>query len=154
MLNPGDKAPEFSLFNTEKEKINLSNFLGKNVVLFFFPMAFTGTCAKEMCIIDNSYEEYKNLDAEVVGISVDSLYALKQFKEFNNISTLTFLSDFNKKVIELYDVVFNSFPFEYEKVSKRATFIIDAVGYIKYTEVLEDPAQLPNFEIIKNILKK
>jgi len=150
MLKIGDKAPELNLYNTEKEKVSIENFRGKNLVLFFFPLAFTGVCAKEMCIINEDYSEYQKLNAEVIGISVDSLYSLKKFKEYNNITSVTFLSDFNKKIIESYGVVIENFPFEYEKVSKRATFVIDKEGYIKYIEILSDTSQLPNFNKIKN----
>ena len=79
MLTIGQKAPDFKLLDTEKKEVSLSQFKGKNVVLFFFPMAWTGNCTKEMCTVQEDFTSYQEMNAEVIGISVDSFFALKHF---------------------------------------------------------------------------
>ena len=80
-IDIGTEAPDFSLYNTEKNKISLSDYKGKNVLLLFFPLAFTGTCTKELCGIRDNISLYNNSNAQVLGISVDSLYTLAKYKE-------------------------------------------------------------------------
>ena len=152
MLQVGQKAPDFKLIDTEKNEISLAQFLGKNVVLFFFPMAWTGVCTKEMCSIQDDYNSYASLNAQTVGISVDSLFALKRFGEDNKIA-FPLLSDFNKQAIKDYDVVHHDFAFGYKDVAKRATFVIDAEGIIRFVEVLPQLGDFPNMDAIKEALK-
>ena len=83
MLQIGQKAPDFKLINTNKEEVTLANFKGKNLVVFFFPMAWTGVCTKEMCSIQEDYNAYSGMNAETIGVSVDSFFALKRFGEDN-----------------------------------------------------------------------
>ena len=152
MLQVGQKAPDFKLIDTEKNEISLAQFHGKNVVLFFFPMAWTGVCTKEMCSIQDDYNSYASLNAQTVGISVDSLFALKRFGEDNKIA-FPLLSDFNKQAIKDYDVVHHDFAFGYKDVAKRATFVIDAEGIIRFVEVLPQLGDFPNMDAIKEALK-
>ena len=152
MLQVGQKAPDFKLIDTEKNEISLAQFQGKNVVLFFFPMAWTGVCTKEMCSIQDDYNSYASLNAQTVGISVDSLFALKRFGEDNKIA-FPLLSDFNKQAIKDYDVVHHDFAFGYKDVAKRATFVIDAEGIIRFAEVLPQLGDFPNMDAIKEALK-
>ena len=94
-LKVGDKAPNFSLRNTEKKEVSLADYSGKNVVVLFFPLAFTGVCTEELCSVRDDMSSYENLDAEILAISVDSLFTLDRFKaeqEYN----FELLSDFNK----------------------------------------------------------
>ena len=149
MIKIGDKAPELNLYNTDKEKISIEKFRGKTLILFFFPLAFSRVCSEEMCIINDEYNEYQKFDSELIGISVDSIFSLKKFKENNNLNSITFLSDFNRNIIESYGVVSESFPFDYQGVSKRATFIINTQGNISYIEILSESSELPNFTEIK-----
>ena len=130
MLQIGQKAPDFKLINTNKEEVTLANFKGKNLVVFFFPMAWTGVCTKEMCSIQEDYNAYSGMNAETIGVSVDSFFALKRFGEDNKI-TFPLLSDFNKIMIRDYDMILPDFAFGYKNVAKRATVVIDKEGIVR-----------------------
>lgn len=151
MIKVGQKAPDFKLFDTEKKEVSLSDFKGKNLIVFFFPMAWTGVCTKEMCSIQDNYNSYKKLNTAVVGISVDSILALKRFREDNNIE-FPMLSDFNRDTIRAYDVVLPEFNWGTKNVAKRSTFLIDEEGIVKYVEILPSASDLPNLEAIKEAL--
>lgn len=144
----GQQAPEFSLFNSEKNKISLSDFKGKNVLLLFFPQAFTGVCTKELCSVRDQIALYNNADAQVLGISVDSLFTLSRFKAEQELN-FPLLSDFNKEVSRDYDTLYDNWIFDMKGVSKRSAFVIDKLGVIRYFEVLENAGDMPNFEAIK-----
>jgi alkyl hydroperoxide reductase subunit AhpC len=152
MLQIGQKAPDFKLVDTEKNEVTLEQFRGKNVVLFFFPMAWTGPCTKEMCAIQEDYAAYQSLNAQIIGVSIDSLFALKRFGEDNKIN-FPLLSDFNKQAINDYDVVHQDFAFGYKNVAKRATFVIDKEGVLRFAEVLPQLGDMPNMDAIKEALK-
>jgi peroxiredoxin len=152
MLQIGQKAPDFKLVDTEKNEVTLEQFRGKNVVLFFFPMAWTGVCTKEMCAIQEDYAAYQSLNAQTIGVSVDSLFALKRFGEDNKIN-FPMLSDLNKQAINDYDVVHQDFAFGYKNVAKRATFVIDKEGVLRFAEVLPQLGDMPNMDAIKEALK-
>ncbi len=96
-IETGMLAPDFSLFDTDKKKTSLSDFKGKNVLLLFFPQAFTSTCTKELCAVRDDIGRYSNVNAQVIGISVDSVFTLKKYKEDQQYN-FPFLSDFNKEV--------------------------------------------------------
>jgi len=149
----GEKAPNFTLRNSDKAEISLNTYRGKNVVLLFFPLAFTGTCTTELCNIRDNYHQYESLNAEVIGISVDSLFVLEKFKEQEKYN-FTLLSDFNKEVSRSYGALYDNFVLGMKEVSKRSVFVVDAEGTIQHVEVLEDPTILPNFEAIQETLKK
>ncbi len=150
-IQKGQQAPDFALFNTEKNKISLSDYKGKPVVLLFFPLAFSGVCTKEMCSVRDSMIVYNNFNAEIIGISIDSLFVLDKFKKENNLD-FTLLSDFNKTVSTEYGCLFETFSFEMIGVSKRAAFVIDKEGIVQYAEVLESAGELPNFDLIQECL--
>ena len=95
-LKVGDQAPDFKLFNTEKAEINLADYRGKNVVVLFFPLAFTGVCTAELCQMRDDIATYSGLNAEILGISVDSIFTLGKFKAEQNLP-FNLLSDFNKE---------------------------------------------------------
>lgn len=145
-------APDFSLFDTEKKKITLSELKEKNVVLLFFPLAFTSTCTTELCSVRDNLNTYNALNAEVFGISVDSLFSLGKFKEEQKIN-FPLLSDFNKTTSKAYNTLYDSFVFEMQGVSKRSAFVIDKKGIIRYAEILEKASNIPSFEAIVNVLK-
>ena len=149
----GQLAPEFSLFDTTKNKITLSDHKGKNVLLLFFPQAFTSTCTKELCVVRDGISRYSNANAEVFGISVDSVFTLIKFKEEQQYN-FTLLSDFNKEVSALYGALYTNWKFDMKGVAKRAAFIIDKNGIIQYAEVLESAGDLPNFEAINTTLEQ
>lgn len=151
-LKVGDVAPNFELFSTEKQKVSLSDFKGKNVTLVFFPLAFTWVCTKELCNIRDNITLYNNAQSNVLGISVDSLFTLAKFKEEQSLN-FPLLSDFNKKTSSDYGVLYDIFPaFEMQGVSKRAVFVIDGNGIIQHIEVCATPGDLPNFEAVQQVL--
>lgn len=153
MLQIGQKAPDFKLINTNKEEVTLANFKGKNLVIFFFPMAWTGVCTKEMCSIQEDYNAYSGMNAETIGVSVDSFFALKRFGEDNKI-TFPLLSDFNKIMIRDYDMILPDFAFGYKNVAKRATVVIDKEGIVRFIEVLPNPGEMPNMDAIKQAVQQ
>jgi len=152
-LTIGQSAPNFTLFNTEKKEISLTDYKGKNVVLLFFPLAFTGVCTAELCNIRDNYNSYTSLNAEVIGISVDSLFVLEKFKNSENYN-FDLLSDFNKTASKDYDTLYETFAFGMQGVSKRSAFVVDKNGILQYAEVLEDAGKQPNFDAIKACLEK
>ncbi|MCB0527778.1 MAG: peroxiredoxin [Lewinellaceae bacterium] len=152
MLTPGDKAPEFALRASDKELVKLSGLRGKNVVLLFFPFAFTGVCTKELLYMRDSLAEFEQLNAQVLAISVDSPYALAKWKDEQGFN-FPLLSDFNKTASKKYDTLYKEFGLGLKGVSKRSAFVIDGEGIIRYAEVLENAGELPNFDTVKQILQ-
>ncbi len=149
----GQAAPDFSLRDTEKNIVTLSEQRGKSVLLLFFPLAFTGTCTKELCMTRDSMSAYNNMNTTVYGISVDSLFSLGKYKEEQNFN-FTLLSDFNKKVSGDYGCLYEHFFNDMDGVAKRSAFVIDAAGLIQYAEVLEDAREIPDFDAIKKCLEQ
>ena len=147
----GQAAPDFTLFDSEKKQVTLSGLKGHNVLLLFFPLAFTSTCTKELCSIRDNITWYNNVDAKVFGISVDALHTLAKYKEDQHLN-FTLLSDFNKEVSRLYDSIYEMFGYNMKGVSKRSAFVIDKTGTIRYTEVLDNASEVPDFEAIQNVL--
>ncbi len=148
----GQKAPDFTLRDNEKNKVTLSEQKGKNVVLLFFPLAFTGTCTKELCTIRDTFNIYDRLNAQVYGISVDSLFSLDKFKKEQNLN-FPLLSDFNKEASKAYESIYETFFNDMNGVSKRSAFVIDKEGVVRYAEVLENALDIPNFDAIQNCLQ-
>jgi len=151
-INVGDKAPNFTLRNTEKAEVSLEDYRGKNVVLLFFPLAFTGVCTTELCTMRDDIGTYEGLDAQILAVSVDSLFTLEQYKKAEKYN-FPLLSDFNKNVSRAYGSLHEDFVLDMKGVSKRAAFVIDKEGTIKYAEVLESAGDLPNFEAVKSSLE-
>jgi peroxiredoxin len=147
----GQKAPPFSLYDSQKNIVSLETFKGKNIVLLFFPLAFTSVCTKELCSVRDNITQYNNLNAQVLGISVDSLYTLARFKEDQHLN-FPLLSDFNKDVSQAYGTYYETFGYQMKGVSKRSAFIIDKGGIVRYAEVLENASDLPDFDAIHDSL--
>jgi len=152
-LKAGDKAPVFKLYNTEKAEVSLDGFKGQNVVLLFFPQAFAGVCTKELCSTRDDIAFYQGLDAQILAISVDSVFTLAKFKEDQHLN-FPLLSDFNKEVSRVYEALYEEFTLGMKGVSRRSAFVIDKNGIIRYAEVLEKAADLPNFEAVKAALQQ
>ena len=150
-IEVGRPAPQFSLFDTNKKKVSLSDLKGKNVVLLFFPQAFTSVCTKELCAVRDDIGRYSNVNAEVFGISVDSVFTLKKYKEDQQYN-FPLLSDFNKEVSAAYDSLYEEWILEMKGVSKRSSFVIDKEGVIRYAQVLESANDYPDFEAIDQAL--
>ena len=148
-IHIGDKAPDFTLFDSEKKEYTLSSYAGKkNVLLLFFPLAFTSTCTAELCSVRDDIGKYDNDSTQVFGISVDSIFALGKFKEEQNYN-YPLLSDFNKEASTDYETIYASFtPMNLKGVSKRSAFIIDKEGIIQHAEVLENAGEVPDFKAI------
>ena len=151
-IEVGQAAPDFTLKNTDMEEVTLSSFQGqKNVVLLFVPLAFTGVCTTELCSVRDNLNSYANLDAEVLGISVDSPFSQKAWKEQENLN-FTLLSDFNREAVQAYDTQFEDL-IGLQGVAKRSAFVIDKQGTVQYAEVLASAGDLPNFEQIQATLQ-
>lgn len=151
-LTIGQPAPDFTLFDTEKQEVSLSGFKGKNVVLLFFPQAFTGVCTEELCSTRDNIGVYEGLDAQVLAISVDSIFTLGKFKEDQQFN-FPLLSDFNKEVSRKYGAIFEDWILNMKGVSKRSVFIIDKEGVLRYSEVLESAGDMPDFAKAQEALK-
>ena len=152
-ISIGQNAPNFSLFDTDKNLVHLADAKGKNVVLLFFPLAFTGVCTKELCSVRDNIAAYNDTNAQVLGISVDSLFVLDKFKQEQNLN-FPLLSDFNKDAAKAFDVLYELFPaFEMQGVSKRAAFVVDKEGVVKYAEICATPGDLPDFAAIQSTLQ-
>jgi len=148
----GDNAPNFTLISSEKKEVSLADYKGKNVVILFFPLAFTGVCTTELCTVSEGLDFYNDTNATVLGISVDSPFTLEKFKAENSIN-FPLLSDFNKEASTAYGSIYDVFPFGGLKgVSKRSAFVVDAEGTVQYAEVLASAGDLPNFEAIQTAL--
>lgn len=151
-LQIGDSAPEFTLRDTEKKEVSLQDYKGKNLVILFFPLAFTGVCTTELCSLRDNMNIYNGLNASVVAISVDSLFTLDKFKKEQNYN-FPLLSDFNKEVSAAYGSLYENFVLDMKGVSKRSAFVVDKEGKIQYAEVLEDAGKVPDFDAIQEVLK-
>ena len=152
MSNLNETAPDFNLKNTEKNDIALSSYKGKTVVLAFYPGAFTGVCDNEMCSLRDSMNSFNDLNATVLGISVDSPWANAEFAKKYEIN-FNLLSDYNRNVSKAYNMVFNGLGgLEGYECSNRGIIIIDGQGLIQYRWVAENPGVEPNYsEIIEKV---
>lgn len=148
----GQTAPDFTLHDSDKNKVTLSDLRGENVLLLFFPQAFTGVCTKELCSVRDNLHFYSGLHAKVLGISVDSVFTLARYKEDQGYN-FPLLSDFNKDVSAAYGSLYENFVFDMKGVSKRSAFLIDKDGVVRYAEVLENAGQVPDFGAIEATLR-
>lgn len=154
-LSIGNQAPDFTLKTKTASGLEdvslLKTLADKQVVLLFFPLAFTGVCTNEMCSVSQSLDQYSSLDAAVLAISVDSPFAQEAWAKQNGI-TIPVLSDFNRTAAKAYDVLYPEL-LGFEGVAKRSAFVIGKDGKVKYSWVTEDPKVLPDFDAIKTALK-
>jgi len=145
-IDVGMPAPDFTLTNHERQPVSLHDLRGAPVVLAFFPAAFSSVCTKELCTFRDSFERLAALRATVLGISVDTFFALKAFHDEQRL-TFPLLSDFNKHTIRAYDV-FNEDMIGLKGIAKRAVFVIDKDGIVRHREVLDDARNEPDYERI------
>ena len=152
----GSKAPDFTLKSktaTGLVDVSLSNNIGKkNTVLLFFPLAFTGVCTTEMCDVTVGLSSYSDLNADVIGISVDSPFSQEAWAQKEKIG-IRLASDLNKKTAEAYGTLLPDLM-GFGAVSARAAFVIDKSGVVQYSEQTPTPKELPNFKAIKETLAK
>ena len=155
-LATGTTAPDFTLKSKTADglkDVKLSdNFGKKNTVLLFFPLAFTGVCTQELCDITAGLSSYSGLNADIIGISVDSPFAQEAWAKQENIG-ITLVSDLNKTTTDAYDVRFPMLA-GVGDTSARAAFVIDQKGVIQYAEQTATPKDLPNFDAVKAALAK
>jgi peroxiredoxin len=152
-IEVGSIAPGFTLYSSEKQKVSLADYKDKNVLLLFFPLAFTSVCTKELCNVRDNIGIYNNSKAKVLAISVDSPQTLAKFKEDQHLN-FPLLSDFNKTVSEEYGSLYETFSLGMKGVSKRSAFIIDREGRVQYAEVLENAGEEPNYNAIETCLSQ
>lgn len=147
----GTPAPDFTLISFDKKEVSLNQFKGKNVVLLFFPMAFTSVCTAELCSMRDTIKDYEGLNAQILAVSVDSPFTLERYRSDQKLN-FPLLSDFNKEVSRTYDSFYEEFALGLRGVSKRSAFLIDKEGIIRYAEVLDNAGEIPNFEALKETL--
>jgi len=153
-IKVGDKALDFTLPDTDKKTRNLKEFLGKKVVLAFFVGAFTSTCTKEMCEFRDSMSRLIDLNAQVIGISVNDPFSNKAFAEKNRLS-FPILSDYKREVIRIYGLELPNFAgLDGYTVAKRSIFVLDQQGIVRYVWVSDNPAVEPNYQEIENVLQQ
>ena len=150
-IEVGQQAPDFKLYSDERKEVSLSDFRGHNVILHFFPQAFTSVCTAQLCDARDNMAVYQKLNAQVLSISVDSVFTLGKFKTDNGYN-FPMLSDFNKTTTTAYGILRQNFAFGMHGVAERAAFVIDTEGVVRYAEVMANPGELPNFVAIKNVL--
>lgn len=152
-MKVGDKAPDFTLKNTKREDITLKSLTeNRKVLILFFPLAYSSVCTEEMCSTRDNMKLYNSLNANVVGISVDSFYTLREFKKSNNLN-FTLLSDFNKEVAKNFDAFYDDF-YGMKGVAKRSAFVVNQDLIVEYAEVLDDAGNQPDYKKIQEILKE
>lgn len=152
--NVGQKAPDFSLVDTDLKSRSLAEFKGKKLILAFYPAAFTGVCTQELCAFRDNLSQLGNLGAAVLGISVDSPFANKAFAERNQIN-FPLLSDYGREAISSYDIRFPDLAgLKGYTVAKRAVFVLDREGVIRYAWISEDPKKEPNYEEVNQAVQQ
>lgn len=149
----GTKAPPFKLYNTDRKEISTADLAGKNIVLHFFPAAFTRVCTEQVCSSNDDMNFYTDLGAVIIGISVDMPFSLKAFKEKYNLN-YELLSDFNKLMIHEYDMYHPNFILGLKGVAKRGVVVIDKEGMVAYSEETVNTSTQVNFEALKEALRK
>jgi glutaredoxin-dependent peroxiredoxin len=152
----GQSAPDFTLVSDDKAEISLSSFKGnKNVLLLFFPQAFTGTCTNELHEATNNAEFFNSHNVQVIGISTDSPFTLAEYKKVNAFN-FPLLSDHDAETAATYGTQYKKgeFPFGLSRVSRRSSFVIDTEGVVQYAEIQANAGELPNFAEIHAAIEK
>ncbi len=148
----GDKAPDFTLMDGDKKPRSLGEFLGKKTILAFFPGAFTGVCTKEMCTLRDSMSRFNELNAQVVGISVDAPFSNRAFAAQNNLQ-FPVLSDYSRSTVKAYGIVLDNFSgLAGYSAAKRSVFVLDKEGVIRYAWVTDNPGVEPNYDEVSKAL--
>ena len=156
MPNQGEKAPNFTLADTERKPRSLQEFVNPKgpTVLAFYPGAFTGVCTKEMCKFRDSLTQFNNINAKVVGISVNDPFSNKAFAEKNNIN-FPLLSDYDRNVVREYNVALENFAgLKGYTAAKRSVFVLDPKGNVVYRWVSDDPGKEPNYDEVRHAAEK
>lgn len=150
-VDVGSKAPDFTLMDQDRQPVTLSSVVQNGpVVLAFFPAAFSSTCQSELCTLRDSIATLGAEKAQVLGISTDTFFALKEFADQQQLS-FPLLSDYNKEAIRRYHVV-NPDMIGLKDIAKRAVFVVDRQGIVRHREVLDDARNEPNYETLRAAL--
>lgn len=150
----GQRVPDVTLVSQERKPVKLSDVLGKPTVLAFFPGAFTGVCTKEACAFRDSMARFSSVNAQVIGVSVDSPFAQKAFADANRLN-FTFLSDFNRQAVRAFGVEDPNFAGGLlPGVAKRSVFVLDRDGMVRYKWVSDNPGVEPNYDEVAEAVKK
>ena len=145
----GQPAPDFTLYDADRQARSLAEFRGKSVVLAFYPGAFTGVCTTEMCTFRDRMERFNSLNSQVLGISVDGAFSQKVFSDQNNLN-FPLLSDFTRQVVNHYDVALENFAGMVGYVAaKRAVFVVDKEGVVRYAWVGPNPGVEPDYDEVQ-----
>jgi peroxiredoxin len=148
----GQTAPDFTLFDSGRQQRTLSDYKGQNVVLAFFPGAFTGVCTNEMCAFRDQEAQFNSLNAQVLGISVDPIFSQGAWSQQNNLN-FPILSDYSRQVVGQYDVGIPNFAgMTGYTAANRAVFIVDKEGVVRYRWLADSPANEPNYEEVRQAL--
>ena len=153
-ITTGTAAPDFTLFSNKMEAFTLSEHRGqKNVLLLFFPGAFTSVCTTELNTVNGELDVFGGDNTQVAGVSTDSPFALEEFRSVHKFD-FPLLSDHDGDVSALYGAKYDHdfTPMKLDRISKRAAFVVDKAGVVQYAEVLENAGELPNFDAIKQVL--
>ncbi len=156
MVNQGEKAPGFTIPDTERKQRNLQEILKPKgaTLLAFFPGAFTSVCTREMCTLRDSLAQFGNINAQVYAISVNDPWTNKAFADLNKLN-FPILSDYNRDVVKMYNIYHNDFGnLKGYTVAKRSVFILDPNGVVTYKWVSEDPSKEPNYDDLKKAAAK
>ena len=149
-ITVGQAAPDFTLHETPQQQRSLSDYRGKKVVIAFFPGAFTGVCTTEMCALRDRIDQFSDMNAEIIGITVDPPFAQAAWKAANDVH-YTFLSDYNREVVNAYDVALPGLAgMQGYVAAKRAVTIVDAEGIVRYHWVADSPGVEPNYADIRD----
>src|SRR5687767_13238640 len=149
MVKTGSPAPDFKLFNHNKQEVSLASLKGKNVVLAFFPAAFTGVCEKEMCTFRDQLASFNDLNATVLGISVDAPFSNAAFAQKNNVN-FDLLSDYNRTAVKAFGVNHDDFAgMPGYTAAKRSVFVLDKEGIVRWAWVAETPKNEPDYDAVK-----
>ncbi len=153
-IETGTEAPDFTLFTNKREPFQLSEYRGKqNVLLLFFPGAFTSVCTSELNAVNGELEAYGGDATQIVGVSTDSPFVLEEFRGIHKFQ-FPLLSDHDALVSDLYGAKYHYdfTPMKLDRISKRAAFLIDKAGAVQYAEVLDNAGELPDFDAIKQVI--
>ena len=151
-VEEGREPPDFSLPDQDRKQRALKDFLGKKIVLAFFPGAFTSVCTKEMCTFRDSIQALNSLNAQVVGISVNDPFTNKAFAEANKLQ-FPILSDYTRETVRKYNVFHDHFAgLAGYTAAKRSVFVLDDDGIVRYRWVSDDPGKQPDYDAIKKVL--
>jgi len=150
----GQPAPDFTLSDSSLQQRSLSEFRGKNVVLAFFPGAFTGVCTTEMCTFRDRSEQFNSINAQVLGISVDPPFSQKAWADQNNLN-FPILSDYKREAVNAYDIALPDLAGLVGYVAaNRAVFVVDKEGVIRYKWVAPSPVEEPNYDEVRQAVSQ